>query len=653
MKKIENTSPPAARSNPEIKNRFAIVKLWKELGIKNAEDECVARIKHSASRLGIDVFEILPDGRYLEDPNRVICPDDVDFVLHLHYQTPKNYDAFSIVALWNPVRFYMEWDYQRTSRNLLTHNDFLSCGSAPADGMVRRKIQDSPCHIDEFFTLYHSVHENVHPPSLGEAKLFYAGINWDVLQGKGSRHGSVLRILEGTGHIKIFGPKLFMGIDVWNGFNSYQGEIPFDGFSMIHEISKAGVSLVLSSEAHKESELMSSRLFESIAAGALVIADENPFTHKHFGDSVLYVDASQSPDSVAQQILAHLEWAKINKEAALLKIGKAQKIFSERFSHKSNLTRIYKHMQDRKEKIRNKILKTPATNHATLFMLLPDASEDGLHRHIKSFECQEDKGVRGKLCIDSNVTLERKKQIAASLSQSRIEVIEASFYGPFGAREKIGQVILSLIEKRLEDEFFVFVAPNEVLMSDHISNLKKTIMADPDLVGSASTVIHDLKGHEVVRVHDVIDFGHVDCKAPNGLGRFMFRRSMLPKNYETCLPFLDGRALACFYQKDRVRIHPLASIKVNLETEYPPRTWNEAYENEVLREFDPQIFKIHTGFISRTSYGPPICQGTVFPELQRPKLKFHQKIGREIRRIFSQGQRFLALKKDECSAKAQ
>jgi hypothetical protein len=63
MKKLENTSLPAARLNPETKKKFAIVKLWKELGIKNAEDECVARIKHSASQLGIDVIEILPDGR--------------------------------------------------------------------------------------------------------------------------------------------------------------------------------------------------------------------------------------------------------------------------------------------------------------------------------------------------------------------------------------------------------------------------------------------------------------------------------------------------------------------------------------------------------------------------------------------------------------
>jgi hypothetical protein len=120
---------------------------------------------------------------------------------------------------------------------------------------------------------------------------------------------------------------------------------------------------------------------------------------------------------------------------------------------------------------------------------------------------------------------------------------------------------------------------------------------------------------------------------------------MLPKNYETCLPFLDGRALACFYQKERFRIHPLPSIKIDLETEYPPRTWNEAYENEVLREFDPQIFKIHTGFTLRNDYGPAVCPSTVFPELQRSKMKFHQKIGREIRRIFSQGRRLLALKK--------
>jgi hypothetical protein len=291
--------------------------------------------------------------------------------------------------------------------------------------------------------------------------------------------------------------------------------------------------------------------------------------------------------------------------------------------------------------IRNKILKTPAIHHATLFMLLPDASEDGLRRHIKSFECQDDKGVRGKLCIDSNVSLERKKQIASSLSQSRIEVIEACFYSPFGAREKIGQVISSLIEKRLEDEFFVFVAPNEVLMSDHISNLKKMIMADPDLVGCASTVIHDLKDREVVRAHDLIDFGHVDANAPNGMGRFMFRRSMLPKDYATCLPFLDGRALACFYQKERFRIHPLPSIKVDLQPEYPPRTWNEAYENEVLREFDPQIFKLHLGFTPRSGYGPPVCPSATFLERQEPKLSSNQKIRREISRIMVKGLRLL------------
>ena len=35
--KIKNTSSVQIQSNPEIKKRFAVVKLWKELGIKNEQ----------------------------------------------------------------------------------------------------------------------------------------------------------------------------------------------------------------------------------------------------------------------------------------------------------------------------------------------------------------------------------------------------------------------------------------------------------------------------------------------------------------------------------------------------------------------------------------------------------------------------------------
>ncbi len=38
--------------------------------------------------------------------------------------------------------------------------------------------------------------------------------------------------------------------------------------------------------------MMSSRIFESSAAGAVIICNENPFARRHFGDSLLYIDTT-------------------------------------------------------------------------------------------------------------------------------------------------------------------------------------------------------------------------------------------------------------------------------------------------------------------------------------------------------------------------
>jgi hypothetical protein len=133
--------------------KFAIVKLWPEL--KTAEDECVARIKLAASIIGVECFEVDAEGFFLEDPDKQVSENNVDFVIHLHYDTPKNYDAFSFVALWNPIRFYNEWGYYRCSRNLVTHNDFISCGSDMADCHVGRIIRHTNTHLAPHFALFH------------------------------------------------------------------------------------------------------------------------------------------------------------------------------------------------------------------------------------------------------------------------------------------------------------------------------------------------------------------------------------------------------------------------------------------------------------------------------------------------------------------
>ncbi len=89
---------------------------------KTAEDECIARIRATAEQFGLECVEVDARGRLHSDPSVAIDSSNVDFVLHLHYETPKCYDAFSFVALWNPVAFYHHWGYERCSRNLTTHD---------------------------------------------------------------------------------------------------------------------------------------------------------------------------------------------------------------------------------------------------------------------------------------------------------------------------------------------------------------------------------------------------------------------------------------------------------------------------------------------------------------------------------------------------
>ena len=224
--------------------RFAVVKLWPK--IKTAEDECIARLKIAAHALGIECVEVDANGVWLSAPTMRVSKANVDFVIHLHYDTPKLYDAFSFVALWNPLQFYHEWGYVRTTRNLTTHDDFLSCSSGAADDHVARVVRTISTHLPAHFHLYHSTADVMHSPSLGDGKLFYAGINWEALSRGKSRHQEVLKRLDKTGLLRIYGPKIFQGVRVWEGYNSYVREVPFDGVSMINEISRAGVALVLS-----------------------------------------------------------------------------------------------------------------------------------------------------------------------------------------------------------------------------------------------------------------------------------------------------------------------------------------------------------------------------------------------------------------------
>ena len=581
--------------------RFAIVKLWPE--IKTAEDECIARLKIAAATLGLECFEIHADGRLLEETDKIISKNDVDFVLHLHYDTPKLYDAFSFVALWNPVQFYHEWGYARTSRNLLSHDDFVSCSSPAADDHVGRLVRRVATHLPPFFNLYHSVADVVHAPSLGDFKLFYAGINWEALGGGKSRHQELLKHLDKSGNLRIFGPTIFQGVKVWDGYASYVREIPFDGISMIDEIAKAGIALVLSSKAHKDSELMSNRLFESVAAGALVICDENNFAKKYFGDSLLYIDSRCSVEEIFETIGRHLAWVKTNPEKALAMAVSAQEIFRQKFRLKKNLSDLYRGLTDRKHEL--SIRQRPVDEKkikVQLYLLMPEYSESILNSHIASAAVQEYGDYSSALIIDKALSAENRNNIEIALAQSTVQIqmlevafIEIGINKEIKTKRKLGGVITEVLSQPLQADAIVFVAPNEKIFSNHLQVLAGSLARNPDKNCAATSAILLHRDKPVHGVHEKIDFRQLDPCTPIGYARFIFRVSALPDDLNLALPYLDRKVMAILVGECGISPEIPSTVLLYVDHEFPSGPWDEGQENELISSFCPAAFAVSTG----------------------------------------------------------
>lgn len=360
----------------------ALVEYWPD--IENAETECILRIGQAFQDLDVECISINRHGFLVKDPNTHVDEMSVEFVIALHFDSAKCWSAFTYYALWNPLDFYFQWNYREKTRNILSNDAFLSCGSEVADDHIKRLLNGANRSVkNEFSTLYHGTHKPILEPSLGIGKLFYCGINWEAISGKGGRHHELLKLLDEKGLVNIFGPEIFQEVKVWDGYESYQGSIPFDGTSLIKKVAQSGIGLVLSSEAHIQSGLMSSRLFECLAAGVPIICDGNPFAKRNFSDLLLYIDTTNSAHEVVNQISDHIDWIKNHPDEALSMAQKAQAIYLEKFELSKNLTAILKSGEHKNQQFST----TPALNLMS-FLVADECDHVYLRKvkdHLKSF----------------------------------------------------------------------------------------------------------------------------------------------------------------------------------------------------------------------------------------------------------------------------
>jgi phosphoglycerol transferase len=279
-----------------------------------AEAEWLKRAAIACGRLGYDVVECVTSDDILA------C--EPDCVLVTHEYSPKLTHYPTLGLNWSPPAFFA--DDPLRQRAILSLDGHL-CGShaiAEWIGDFLAGFSKMPVLHDRIFLP--STHDCGPPAKLpGRPSIMYAGTHWD-----GSRHGQIFAGLEGRVAINLYGAPA-----AWTDRGeSYRGQLPFDGESVIGALRESGVALCLHKHAHRQANCPSMRLFEAAAAGAVIITDDFGFPREHFRDAVLYVDADLPADLVVGQIVEHMHWISDNPDAANRLAGRSNALFRDRLT---------------------------------------------------------------------------------------------------------------------------------------------------------------------------------------------------------------------------------------------------------------------------------------------------------------------------------
>lgn len=285
--------------------------------------EVAWRIKIAGERLGWTVFLDEDEGRNLKGQmlDWVIC------------MLPKNnyctVGCANYLMVFHPFNYLDEKRrfksfYEKYDGYLLTINDRKSL----RNGLKKKHKKFH--HISFNPTVY-----NVPYQKLALNDLVVMIPVWGTRR-RDPKFGELYRLLSQSGFAKFYGVRLDSNIDPQN----YRGAIPFDGQSVIDILQQHGIVLVFHSEIHNQESIPSGRIFEAAAASAVIISDENPFVKNHFGDTVFYIDTSQSGESIFNQIQNHMQTIFQDPERAFAMAENAHQIFVEKFTMEDQLLQL-------------------------------------------------------------------------------------------------------------------------------------------------------------------------------------------------------------------------------------------------------------------------------------------------------------------------
>jgi hypothetical protein len=567
---------------------FALVHTWPEL--RNAEYEVVQRIAAAAANIGASIVIIDNSGLIIwasPDLNMTarscLREADVEFLLSLHFLSPRLLDIYSYITLWQPIQFYHQFGYQSSIESVASHNDLISCGSDLADGHgVNLLAGVGRAPIGPLPKMFHAVAQPYLKPNVTEdSRLFYIGINWEKLGRPKGRFHDTLIYLDSEDLTDIYGPQLLHGESVWGDFSTYRGELPFDGESVKYAAGRAGICLALSSAEHSHAGIMSNRLFEGLAGGAAVIATPNPLITKYFSDAVYLVDDTKGDEILGQQIVATLRRIRAEPDEANERVARGQEILRNHCSLELSLETLFSVTAERANIRRQRSL---ATSEITIIMVHLGNSTDKLADKIDELSAQL--GVNVILhVVCSESFFQKYNDSFSEWAKGSIKSIQLhnvplyptpkTFDGYAPPRDRMGIVINRLLSM-IETPYFAFLRADEHVFSEHYSTVIKAIESHPGAkLGCSGSIAEKLDSlGNRARALDSLKFSDLNsilvANPSTQPGRFVFSKSLVTGASEIVVPLLDGEE-STYFQLMGLLDGPLAQT---------------SYATYVLREYE-------------------------------------------------------------------
>jgi len=475
-----------------MKKKIALIYTWPGAKV-SGEAEVIFRLVIAAKNIGIDADVLSKDGFVLDSnlckTDRKVEEHEYLFQILLHFDDTIEIDVFSYYTLWNPPEIMLRLpSYSFIAKNITSVHDYLTYDNRKLKAHLETMfIGRTQCDLKDCSILAPSFPKTVvkTPKLVKNPNIFYCGINWErFFSDESIRHENLFRRLDTLPYMRFYGSK-----EAWENYKCYISSIPFNGVSILDEISKCGICLVLSSEAHWQAGWASNRVYEGAAAGAVIISDTNKFIMEHFGDSVLYINFDiKNPELMFEQIKNHFEWIKTNPEKALNMARKSQKILIEKFSLEEQLENIISNHPKRLVNVKER-LYSKEPEKETLVVAFIDRTEFGrepenwLKDILQDINRQEDKSVIFALACEEKLVTKIK---ALLVNDSCVRIFSFKIFDDCKNKILTRCEMLFDIASKVKHDYLMIFTGNETIFSEHITTLKRALEDNKDMIAAHS-----------------------------------------------------------------------------------------------------------------------------------------------------------------------